>query len=439
MIENKFAISFNTLQPFNFLFFDKFFTFVLIFYLILLQGINYYFNKKMKKDNNLISISKVKIELTKQQRLFNSRIEKIDILEKKLKLTQELVHFAHTELARVMPPIEAEDARLEEGLVLLLDSRYNDKGFTKKEKEKMAFIIENTVLHLIETQSREDLIPLHNRYATETYGEKQEKDMRNSMDFFKNMFGLDLDKDDLDFSSEENTARFYEKMSNQLDEKIQQKQEELAKETTQRRKTKKQIEKEEIEKFEKASIRKISRTIYLNLVKHLHPDKEQDEAQKAWKTAMMAQVTTAYEGNNFFELLKLQSQFLHTEQDHYAQLKEEDLVYYNQILQEQIKEIERQIEVIKMRDPFSDGANNVTEYINQAPNIQKVAQRIKKEAKERIRINEEKAEELEMFTKDNKTLKYFLKNFQMPSNNPLDMIDDNLLAMLQNIAFKDKR
>jgi hypothetical protein len=379
----------------------------------------------MKKTTDLVSITKPKVELSKQQKLFNQRVEKIDALQQKLKITGELLSFAKTEYSRVMLPHLEAAFGLDEQFILFLDANYHNKIFTKKEKEKIAFLITNLTFGLIEEKDREDLIPLHDRYAVDNYQEKIDSAKNESLDMFSRMFGVELDKEDIDFS-EEGTAKLHQKLEEQLENKQKAEEERIEQEkaqTPQPRKTKKQKEKEEVQKFEKANIRKICRNIYLNLVKSLHPDKELDEAKKAWKTELMSQVTVAYETNNFFELLKLQSKFLHAEQNQHANIAEEDLKYYNQILQEQIKEIENQIEMVQFSNPFENTEVDFGELISGASTTEQVSRRIKKEVDTLKKDNANRAKEIVLFSKDLKTFKISLKQFDVPLQDSFGMQD----------------
>jgi hypothetical protein len=387
----------------------------------------------MKKTTDLVSITKPKIELSKQQKLFNQRVEKIDALQNRLKTIQELLGFAKTEYSRQIIPHREAAFGLDEDFILFLDKNYQDKIFTKKEKEKIAFLITDIAFNLIEEKDREDLIPLHDRYAVDSYQEKVDSAKNESLDMFSRMFGMDLDKEDIDFS-EEGTAKLHQKLGEHLENKQKEEAERMEQEKAQApqpRKTKKQKEKEEVQKFEKANIRKICRSIYLNLVKSLHPDKELDEAKKAWKTELMSQVTVAYETNNFFELLKLQSKFLHAEQNQHANIAEEDLKYYNQILQEQIKEIENQIEMVQFSNPFESTEVDFGELINGASTTEQVSRRIKKEVDTLKNDNQIRKQEIALFGKDLKAFKTSLKQFDMPLQDSFGMQD--ILSILNGM------
>jgi hypothetical protein len=89
-------------------------------------------------------------------------------------------------------------------------------------------------------------------------------------------------------------------------------------------------------------MRKSTRRIYLDLVKHFHPDRESDEARRIEKTELMKQITKAYEDNDQLQLLELQLTLL-TDRDHaYANFNDTDLKFFNQSLRSQLAELERE-------------------------------------------------------------------------------------------------
>jgi hypothetical protein len=78
----------------------------------------------------------------------------------------------------------------------------------------------------------------------------------------------------------------------------------------------------------------------MDLVKTLHPDREPDEAEKARKTELLKQVTTAYENNELLTLLRLQLELERIDQAHLENLAEDQLRYYNKLLREQVRELD---------------------------------------------------------------------------------------------------
>ncbi|WP_201981379.1 hypothetical protein [Hymenobacter rubidus] len=97
---------------------------------------------------------------------------------------------------------------------------------------------------------------------------------------------------------------------------------------------------EEKKQAEEKNTTKAVRTLYVDLVKALHPDREPDEAEKNRKTELLKQVTTAYEANELLTLLRLQLELQRIDQSHLENLAESQLKYYNKLLKEQARELD---------------------------------------------------------------------------------------------------
>lgn len=81
------------------------------------------------------------------------------------------------------------------------------------------------------------------------------------------------------------------------------------------------------------------RSIYIPLVKKLHPDREPDENEKIRKTEILKKLTEAYEKKDLIALLMLQSEY-QLKQDEQDKIK--DLESYNKILEEQVAQLEEE-------------------------------------------------------------------------------------------------
>ena len=159
-----------------------------------------------------------------------------------------------------------------------------------------------------------------------------------------------------------------------------------------------------------------SKTIYRNLMKTLHPDFELDEDKKKEKTKVAQQISIAYQENNVYELLKLQSEHLD------EAINENDLKMYTTELNKRIRELEHEKYIIK--NQYMDISN--TFY---SPNPHVTAKRIHKEQEElehQVHIERNHAD---IFS-DRKQLRRFLKDHvrletKRPSDFGHDLIDDD--------------
>lgn len=111
----------------------------------------------------------------------------------------------------------------------------------------------------------------------------------------------------------------------------------------QAKKTAKQLAKEAQQQAEEQQISLSIREVYRKLASTLHPDRETDARERERKTALMQRVNEAYEKRNLLQLLKLQLELEHIDQNAVNNISEDRLKHYNKILKEQLVELEQEI------------------------------------------------------------------------------------------------
>lgn len=89
------------------------------------------------------------------------------------------------------------------------------------------------------------------------------------------------------------------------------------------------------------------KTVYTGLMKVFHPDTETDPDLKAQKEEISKKITVAYGNQDFFELLKLESEFLTTQKHRLSQLNDQQLRQYLDVLTEQKIELRKQVAQLK--------------------------------------------------------------------------------------------
>ncbi|MBC5774265.1 J domain-containing protein [Pontibacter sp. KCTC 32443] len=268
-------------------------------------------------------------KLSKLQQEFNQKTEQIELLKKEISTRRESINLAQKRIEKELRPIILQQLEKRVELANLLDQAFSLPIFSIREKLKISALIENITFDLISNYERKDMIELHNRYAEYTYAErtafaeKQDETIADEEPTIADNF------DDLDD---------FERIQAQLDREREQREQE--KQNRQKgRKTKAQREKEAKAKADLSNISKASRRVYTELAKQLHPDKEQDETKRAWKEEAMKRVTQAYHHDDFFELLRLQMEFMQEQGQALDTLQDEQLQYYVKILNDQLDEL----------------------------------------------------------------------------------------------------
>lgn len=291
----------------------------------------------MSNTNNLILTQQPDKNLSKLQKQFNAYVQKIDELKLRLITDKQQIEIITSTIQKEVAPLEKKHLSKIADLVFVFDKHHDDPFFKRKEKEKIAhFILEKSV-ELIERAGVEELIPIFNKYnETGTYEELSEeyekKNVASIKDTMRYEFGLELSEEELNIDNAEELEELFE-------QKLTEKQASEEAKKTAKQKTAKQLAKEEKLKKEANNISKSARSIYTDLVKMFHPDREQDEAERARKTEIMKEITAAYEKDDLFELLRLKIALTSTNIASLT-MADEQLKYYNKLLKEQINELE---------------------------------------------------------------------------------------------------
>lgn len=349
--------------------------------------------------------------LSKAQKKFNTLIKKIEQQKQQLREWQDMQPVYERKVAEDYQPLWHEQALAKIAFVNLLDRAHDDTLFKKRDKSKLAHLINEIIESVLDYPDfHEQIKALYNKYQQRDFdADQQEQAAENSVlmqNLFKEMF--DIDMPDLDVNNPQAAEAILretvaEKMR-QEEEREQQAQERASR----RKKSAKQLEKEAKQQEHIENISKSIQEVYRKLVKTLHPDREPDAAERQRKTELMQKVNIAYEKKDLLQLLELQLEVEQIDQNHLNNIAEERLLYFNKILQEQSNELSD--EVLGMEQAFAMRAG--------LPPFQSISPRQVLQALERdIRELKHNFEEIKVDTQtfqDFKRLKDFLKSYTIP-------------------------
>ncbi len=291
--------------------------------------------------STILHIGAQKEILSKRQKEFNRLTKKIEQLEKSLSEFRDGKDELLNRINKEMNPVNGQINSLQAEIIRSMDRIFSDKIFKKNDKKKLSYLITDVGFKLIDEYGFEDLKPIfnkHNDVDFDTVNAEIEREAAQMAKGMASQFGMHFDDEDIS-TKEKFQEKMFEKLL-EMDEQFEEQERIKEENKTQKPKTKKQLEKEEKQKAEEQRLTKSVRTIYMDLVKAFHPDREQDESEKLRKTEVMQRVTQAYNDNNLMALLKLQMELDRIDQQHLEKLADEQLVYYNKILKQQADELE---------------------------------------------------------------------------------------------------
>ena len=362
-------------------------------------------------------------DLSKLQKQFNANVKKINELKQQLEDDEASLRLIVTRIQGEIIPIEQKHFNKIAELVYVFDKHYDDPFFKKKEKAKMADFIINQSHELIENNCNQELKAIYDKYADESF-DKMDAEAENATaemmkDMMSSMFGVEFDED-ADVSDPK-------KMQEYMEKKMQEKEANAQAKKANKKKTDKQIEKEEKIKAEAKNISKAARSIYTDLVKAFHPDRERDETERDRKTEIMKMVTQAYEKDDLFELLRLKIELQGCDIDSLTMV-DEQLKYYNKILKEQVRELEENLWQLRMQSTGPAGGEDLLSRFGGDKKTMeaKIARQVNK-LKNNIKMIERDI--LSLQVKEN--MRKFLKDYEIQEE-----LDEDFVNFLQSGFFR---
>jgi hypothetical protein len=276
-----------------------------------------------------------KAPLSKAQKEFNRLTKKIGELETELSGFRTAATNIQQRIQTEYAPLLRDYNEHRANLVRVFDRAHDRPDTTKTERKKLADLIINLAYDLISQHGMDDIKPIFDKYDTDgfdaTDAEADEQVSEVMKEMVASMYGIKFDEN-VDVSTQEKFTAYVEEQlkARRADdqERLQQAEERKARKP----KSAKQQEREAKKQVEEHNITKAVRTLYMDLVKAFHPDREPDEAEKARKTGIMQRITEAYEKSDLLALFRLQLEYNRIDQTHLERLAEDQLKYYNKII-----------------------------------------------------------------------------------------------------------
>ncbi|HMR86736.1 MAG TPA: hypothetical protein PKD51_01210 [Saprospiraceae bacterium] len=273
---------------------------------------------------------------------FNKLVKSIEKLRTELTNEEKKLEIFSDYYIKNIIPIKEDHCKVQLEMAILLDELSEGSKLPKNTINELESIIpellSDSFQHLPPDEKAKAVFE---KWTAANYDdivkEAKEEQLDEMTEFMKSM-GIDLDFTDLDMDDPESAGKFYEKV-HEAKQKYESENEERK---TSKKKTKKQLEAEELAKMQDELKNKNLRSVYLSLAKILHPDSETDPELKLEKEEVMKQVTKAYEDKDIITMLVIETQWLKNTEERLANIKEDVAAIYIQLLKEQAKKLRQQ-------------------------------------------------------------------------------------------------
>ncbi len=306
----------------------------------------------MAKQLNLVKSAELKGASSKEQKRFNSYLQKIKKLKDQIELSRELALEMSRLIHDEVRPIEKKMHDAWKALIIDLDrSMFADKLTAKQYDKYEAIVFEEADSYLANCPIDAEVQAIFDKYSPESFDDMKTQSEEQNKEFLIEMLrtqmGIDIDPEDIEDATDPfNNPKVFEKLR-EAQEKHKAHTEEQAQKRAEfeanRPKSDKQVQKEERRKAAESAISKTTKQIYMDLVKNFHPDTEQDEEKKLWKTEIMQKITLAYGEDDYIQLLELQMTLLEDRDNAVEKFDDKQLRYFNDALKQQVDELEMQL------------------------------------------------------------------------------------------------
>ena len=378
----------------------------------------------MTKQFNLVKSAELKGASSKEQKRFNSYLQKIKKLKNQIELSRELVLEMSRLIHDEVRPVEKKMHDAWKALIIDLDrSMFADKLTNKQFDKYEAIVFEEADSYMANCPADEEVQAIFDKHSAESFDDIKSQSQEHSKEFLIEMLrtqmGIDIDPEDIeDVTDPFNNPKVFEKLR-EAQEKHQAHTEEQAQKRAEfeanRPKSDKQIQKEERRKAAESAISKTTKQIYMDLVKNFHPDTEQDEEKRLWKTEIMQKITLAYGDDDYIQLLELQMTLLEDRDNAVEKFDDKQLRYFNDALKQQVDELEMQLRMNSPdMNPMFQGAELFS--LNRDQMLRNVNKQVKN-FQHNLKVYRNNAEVI----KSAKGLKEYVKQYQLDDEMDFDM------------------
>ena len=289
-----------------------------------------------------IASDQEKSNLSKGQKTFNTLIKQIERRRARLRAWEAAIPAFHQKYIGEFAPLEQTCADLRTKLVHHLDQAHARKGLTQSERCTIADLIIDLAGELVAQNDDPDLKAIYNRYSESDFDSEAAAELDDIKLVLEAMLGVDLGND-VDMNSPHDVLqRAHAQMERRQAQEALENQALAARRAT-RKKTPRQLAAEAREQVEQAELSLSIREVYRKLASALHPDRETDPQERERKTMLMQRANQAYSKNSLLQLLELQLELEHIDQDAINNIGEDRLKHYNKILKEQVGELDQEI------------------------------------------------------------------------------------------------
>lgn len=304
----------------------------------------------------LLRIDQGEAALNPAQRAFNKLTKQIGEARTKLTQWETLAQQLHERSgSEIRPGVDAL-AHLQRELIMRIDEllTHTPAGLrlTPRRRTGLTRFLLARLDELLGEIEDGALTALHDHYSDISLEDRREIEESLERAFAERLSGEMFGDDD-----PEPTPETIEELYRRMDERMAAEQREREAQASQRKRSRKESAAQARREEEAEGARLSVREIYRKLVSSLHPDREADPAERERKTTLMKEINRAYQANDLLSLLKLQMEVEQISAATLATLPAQRLAHYNEVLREQLRTLQAEIEECTQKLAYALGGH----------------------------------------------------------------------------------
>jgi hypothetical protein len=284
----------------------------------------------------------------KHQQRFNTLIKKVAQLKHAIHVWSQATPDLHRRVAEYHHQLAAHRATISD-LVRLLDRMSADRSLTKRETVTLRQVICDLACDVLEDGASDDIKAIYNKHSRGDYDAETATESAMQARMMKTVlqhdFGMDFG--DAEISSLEDLQRAAHEKIDAAEREAEQHRQTAEARKAKRKKSARQLASEARRATETAQIGKTLQDVYRKLAILLHPDREQDPAERARKTLLMQEVNAAYERKDLLLLLELRLRFEQVDESQIGSIAEDRLIQFNTLLAEQVRQLQQELAAVE--------------------------------------------------------------------------------------------
>lgn len=286
--------------------------------------------------------------LNKAQQAFNRAIAKVTKLRAELAMWHEYaLRYERRVNGHVVPLLnELRDCQVAMLQVIdkLLDDKAPNTRLSKSQRKASIAMLVDIAQDVLGGGEHPQAEALHDKYHGISHRARRRAEIADAQAMFSHVLGEDIRGSKDAETLEELLARTAEKAAQQAQDFAQAQQQRSAgnKDKGKHKATRAEAAEARREQAAKEASQSV-RDVYRKLAALLHPDREQDAAERVRKTALMQRVNEAYAHEDLLALLTMQLEVEQIDEQHLAALSDTRLKHYNDVLREQQLSLEAEI------------------------------------------------------------------------------------------------